>query len=83
MRLTNAVTVVIPSPFPRTVTDCRMRTDAVLVTLPFVGVHLDTHLGEGMDMTAQVSRSVCCTMRKRTRPLSHPTVPTMGGRSFS
>jgi hypothetical protein len=80
----DAIPIVVTRPFLLAVADRRVAANDVVVALPFVGEYHGLSQGEGMDVVNQrCSVGVGWTTRKRTCPLSRPTVPTTGGRSLA
>ena len=80
----DAIPIVVTRPLLLSVADGRVPANDVVVALPFVGEYHGLSQGEGMDVVNQrCSVGVGWTTRRRTCPLSRPTVPTTGGRSLA
>ncbi len=62
VNLTNSVTVVL-SPLPITLTDGWVKANDLIVTLPFVGVHLGGRKGQLMNREKASLIEACTAMR--------------------
>src|SRR5512135_584298 len=86
MHLTNAVSVVVPRPLPLGVAGrgvAAAHRGEPVVPAPLIGVDRDHRPTRTPHDPLQRRPSECSTTVRRTCPLSRPTTPQTGGRSFS